>query len=136
MNQKLPGQSTQNTPALAQKSVQLPEKYYPPNVIRLSKIICAFITESKYIFIDTAIFYFLYCLSFIFYSHPTRRALEITRFFLILFSLLFLSRNLGKRRHKKTCRPMQSLVRISTARADAHNTIAPFRHTSPSYKNK
>ena len=65
MNQKLPGQTTQNTP------VQLPDKYYPPNVIRLSKIICAFITESKY----TAIFYF-YMLSIFYFN---------------LFSLLFLN---------------------------------------------
>jgi hypothetical protein len=110
MNQKLPGQTTQNTP------VQLPDKYYPPNVIRLSKIICAFITESKY----TAIFYF-YMLSI---------------FYFFLFSLLFLIMQPRKKTTQKTCRPLQSLVRISTARADAHNTIAPFRHTSPSYKNK
>ena len=53
---------------------------------------------------------------------------------LLIFFLLFLSRNLGKKDDTKTLRPLRSLVRISTARADAHNTIAPFPHSSSGYK--
>ena len=45
---------------------------------------------------------------------------------LLIFFLLFLSRNLGKKDDTKTLRPLRSLVRIFTARADAHNTNAPL----------
>ena len=68
-------------------------------------------------------------LSFYFYMLSIFYFLFSRVFFLILFSLL-LSRNLGKKDDtKKTCPPLQSLVRISAARANAHNTIAHFRHT-------
>ena len=44
------------------------------------------------------------------------------------FFLLFLARNFRKKTTQKTLRPLRSLLRISTARADAHNTIAPPPH--------
>ena len=53
----------------------------------------------------------------------------------ILLFLLFyratsgVSGNHAKKRHNQIYRPLQSLVRISTARADAHNTII-----APDYK--
>ena len=42
-----------------------------------------------------------------------------------IFSIISITQ---KKRHNKIYRPLQSLVRISTARADAHNTIAPVPH--------
>ena len=43
-----------------------------------------------------------------------------------IFSIISITQ---KKRHNQIYRPLQSLVRISTARANAHNTIAHFRHT-------
>jgi hypothetical protein len=44
------------------------------------------------------------------------------------FFLLFLARNFRKKTTQKNSASLQSLVRISNARADAHNTIAPPPH--------
>ena len=106
INNKLPGQTTRSAS----------DKHYPPNVIRLSKIICAFITVLKY----TAIFYFICCLSFISYSHA---------FFSYFIVSIIVTQPSKKDDTNKLASPLQSLVRISTARANAHNTIAHFRHT-------
>ena len=54
-------------------------------------------------------------------------------FFYLYFSFIFITQPREKRT-QKTRRPLRSLVRISTARADAHNTIAPFPHSSSGYK--
>ena len=62
------------------------------------------------------LFYYFY-----YFIEQPRGSLEITRFFLVLFSLLFSITQ--KKRHNKIYHPLQSLVQISTARADAHNTI-------------
>ena len=50
-----------------------------------------------------------------FYSTPKRQ-------------FLFLARNFRKKTTQKNSASLQSLVRISNARADAHNTIAPPPH--------
>ena len=43
----------------------------------------------------------------------------------LFFSFIFITQPREKTT-QKTRRPLRSLVRISTARADAHNTIAPL----------
>ena len=45
---------------------------------------------------------------------------------LLIFFLLFFITQPWKKDDTKTLRPLRSLVRISAARADAHNTIAPL----------
>jgi hypothetical protein len=80
INKKLPGQTTRNTSV----------KHYPPNVIRLSKIICAFITESKY----TAIFYF-YMLSIFYFL--------FSRVFFLFYFLYYCHATSKKDDTKKTC---------------------------------
>ncbi len=45
---------------------------------------------------------------------------------LLIFFLLFFITQPWKKDDTKTLRPFRSLVRIFTARADAHNTIAPL----------
>jgi hypothetical protein len=106
INKKLPGLTTRS----------FSDKHYPPNVIRLSKIICAFITELKY----TAIFYF-YMLSIFYFL--------FSRVFFLFYCLYYCHATSKKDDTNKLASPLQSLVRISTARANAHNTIAHFRHT-------
>ena len=78
---------------------------------------------------------FLFILSvFIFYSHATMgRLWKIRVFSYLFFSFIFITQPREKMT-QKTRRPLRSLVRISTARADAHNTIAPFPHSSSGYK--
>jgi hypothetical protein len=46
--------------------------------------------------------------------------------FLFILSYLFFFTQPWKKDDTKTLRPLRSLVRIFTARADAHNTIAPL----------
>ena len=45
---------------------------------------------------------------------------------LLIFFLLFFITQPWKKDDTKTLRPLRSLIRIFTARADAHNTIAPI----------
>ena len=65
-------------------------------------------------------FIFICCLSFISYSHA---------FFSYFTVSIIVTQPQKKTTQKKLAPPLQSLVRISTARANAHNTIAHFRHT-------
>jgi hypothetical protein len=80
INKKLPGLTTRS----------ISDKHYPPNVIRLSKIICAFITESKY----TAIFYF-YMLSIFYFL--------FSRVFFLFYFLYYCHATSKKDDTKKTC---------------------------------
>ena len=61
---------------------------------------------DQYTLLLTRLSFFLYCLTY-------------------FFSFIFITQP-WKKDDTKTLRPLRSLVRIFTARADAHNTIAPL----------
>jgi len=68
--------------------------------------------------------FFLYCLSLFFIlTQPRGVFYQNHSFFLFIISIIFITQP-RKKTTQKTLRPLRSLVRISTARADAHNTIA------------
>ncbi len=68
---------------------------------------------------------FLFILSVFIFRQLWEGYRKYAVFSYLFFSFIFITQP-WKKTTQKTLRPLRSLVRISTARADAHNTIAPL----------